>query len=162
MEQNTQKSLDGFIAVIEETARLIGDIAQIESAKAEAASLGQHYLLDGYIQTEQAQILKLRGLEQRRTRFARELGWDSLTFRQILSRVSLRQQGILQPLFEDLEQQLIWLQDARGAAEQIIKVRIHELDVMLKGQTGSAYDNTGSISADAPAPLHSAMKDTYV
>ena len=70
MEQNAQKSFDSFIAVLEDTAQLVGDIADIESAKAEAASLNQHHLLDGYIQTEQAQILKLRGLEQRRARFA--------------------------------------------------------------------------------------------
>ena len=67
MEQNAQKSFDSFIAVLEDTAQLVGDIADIESAKAEAASLNQHHLLDGYIQTEQAQILKLRGLEQRRS-----------------------------------------------------------------------------------------------
>ena len=165
MEQNAQKSFDSFdsfIAVLEDPAQLVGDIADIESAKAEAASLNQHHLLDGYIQTEQAQILKLRGLEQRRARFAGDLGWGSLTFRQILAVAPPYQQSVLQPLFEYLEQQLMWLQDARGAAEQIIKVRLHELDVALAGQTGSSYDNSGSVTDSAPAPLHSVMRETYV
>ncbi len=56
----------------------------------------------------------------------------------------------------------MWLQDARGAAEQIIKVRLHELDVALAGQTGSSYDNSGSVTDSAPAPLHSVMRETYV
>lgn len=160
MEQNTQELFDDFAAVIEETARLISHIAQVEADKATAASLRQHHLLDGYIQEEQAQILKLRGLEQRRTRLAGELGWDSLTFRQILARASLRQSSRLQPLFEELEWQLGRLKDSRAAAEQIIKVRLHELDVILAAQAGSSYDNSGSVSATPP--LHSAMRDTYV
>ncbi len=160
MEQKTQDLFDDFISVIKETTLLLGDIAQVETDKAEAASLKQHHLLDGYIQAEQAQILKLRGLEQRRLRLARELGWDSLTFRQILVSAPLRQSGRLRPLFEDLEQQLMQLRDSRMAAEQIIKVRLHELDVALSGQTGSSYDNSGNVSSGSA--LHPAMRDTYV
>lgn len=160
MDQRTQDFFDDFVAVIEETIGLIGDIAQVESDKAEAASLKQHHLMDGYIQEEQAQILKLRGLEQRRIRLAKELGWDSLTFRQILSRVSLRQSSRLQPLFEELEEQLKWLQDSRSAAERMIKVRLHEMDIVLARQNGSAYDDSGSINPGPP--LHSVMRDTYV
>lgn len=160
MEQKTQDLFDDFISVIRETTLLLGDITQVEADKAEAASLKQHHLLDGYIQAEQAQILKLRGLEQRRLRLARELGWDSLTFRQILASAPLRQSGRLRPLFEDLELQLMQLRDSRMAAEQIIKVRLHELDVALSGQTGSSYDNSGNVSSGSA--LHPAMRDTYV
>lgn len=160
MEQNARDLFDDFTALIEETAQLVGDIAQIESDKAEAASLRQHHLLDGYIQEEQAQILKLRGLEQRRMRLAKELGWESLTFRQIIAKVPLRQRGRLQPLFDDLEQQLRQLKDARDAAEQIIKVRLHELDIILAGQNGGSYDNSGNVNS--AVQLHSSMRDTYV
>lgn len=160
MEMKTQELFDEFTTVIKETTQLIGDIAQVEADKAEAASLKQHHLLDGYIQKEQAQILKLRGLEQRRIRLAAGLGWDSLTFRQILAGASLRQRGLLQPLFEELESELKRLRDSRRAAEQIIKVRLHELDMALAGQAGGSYDNSGSV-ASAPL-LHSAMRDTYV
>jgi len=160
MEQRAQDLFDDFTAVIEETIQLISDIAQVEADKAEAASLKQHHLMDGYIQKEQAQILKLRGLEQRRIRLAKGLGWDSLTFRQILSKVSLRQGGRLQPLFEELQWQLGLLQDSRNAAERIINVRLHELDIALAAQAGSSYDNSGNVSSNPP--LHSAMRDTYV
>ena len=160
MEQRTQELFDCFTSVIEETLWLVSDIAQIEADKAEAASLRQHHLLDGYIQTEQAQILKLRGLEQKRVRLAKDLGWDSLTFSQILERVSFRQSGQLRPLFEDLEWQLMRLKDSRSAAEQIINVRLHELDIALSRQTGGSYDNSGNVNS-APA-LHPSMRDTYV
>ena len=41
MEQTTQDLFDSFTSVLEETIRLIGDIAQVETDKAEAASLRQ-------------------------------------------------------------------------------------------------------------------------
>ena len=53
MEQTTQDLFDSFTSVLEETIRLIGDIAQVETDKAEAASLRQHHIIDDYIQTEQ-------------------------------------------------------------------------------------------------------------
>lgn len=160
MEQKTQELFDDFISVIKETAELVGQIAQVEADKAEAASLRQHHLLDGYIQEEQAQILKLRGLDQKRSRLAQNLGWDSLTFRQILAKAPLRQSGQMRPLFDELEQQLMRLKDSRDAAEQIINVRLHELDVALAGYTAGSYDNAGNVHS-GPV-LHSPMRDTYV
>ena len=66
MNQNTQETLEEFAAVIRDLSVVAVHIAQIEEAKAAAASARRHELLDGYIQDEQAHILKLRGLEQRR------------------------------------------------------------------------------------------------
>lgn len=160
MDQNTQDLFENFMAVIDETVQLVYDITQVETAKTEAASLRQHHLINGYVQQEQAQILKLRGLEQRRTRLVRDLGWDGLTFRQILDQASLRQRNQMQPLFEELEWQVRQLQDSMDAAGSIIRVRLHELDVALAQQTGSSYDSSGN--AGVSAPLHSAMRDTYV
>lgn len=160
MDQNTQDLFENFMAVIDETVQLVYDITQVETAKTEAASLRQHHLINGYVQQEQAQILKLRGLEQRRTRLVRDLGWDGLTFRQILDQASLHQRNQMQPLFEELEWQVRQLQDSMDAAGSIIRVRLHELDVTLAQQTGSSYDSSGN--AGASVPLHSAMRDTYV
>lgn len=160
MIQNTQELFQDFILVIEDLAVLSEKIAQMEEAKAEAASLKRHELLDDYMQEEQAQILKLRGLEQRRIRLTQALGWDSLTFRQILEQAQPDQVRQLSPCFEELEQQLKRLQQSRKAAEQIINVRIHELQVAIAEQEGSGYDNAGNISLDSP--YRSKMRNTYV
>ena len=160
MIQNTQELFEDFIAVIDELAELCENIAYIEEAKAEAASLKQHEFLDDYIQEEQAQILKLRGLEQHRLRLAQELGWNSLTFSQILEIAEPAQVEQLSPCFYDLELQLKRLQQSRKAAEQIINVRIHELQVAIAKQEGSGYDNAGNINLNYP--YRSKIRNTYV
>ncbi|MCI8865465.1 MAG: hypothetical protein HFG60_09320 [Lachnospiraceae bacterium] len=160
MSQQTQEPFEEFMEVIRELTSLAGAIAGVEEAKAEAAAQKRHQFLDGFIQEEQAQILKLRGLEQRRLRLAKALGWESLTFRQILEKAPPRQSQLLKPVFYDLEQKLGRLQKARKSSEQIIRVRLHELEGAIAQMQGGPYDNAGNVSLNPPAG--SKMRDKYV
>lgn len=160
MEQQTQELFDDFVSVIKELTTVVRDISQVEEAKAEAASLKKHELLNGYIQEEQAHILKLRGLEQRRIRLAKDLGWESLTFRQILDVASLRQAPLLRSLFFDLQDQMNRLTKARDASEHIIGVRLHELQTAIAQQEGGSYDESGNVNLNSQ--FHSRLRDTYV
>ncbi len=160
MNHDRQELLDNFIAVIKDLTVLAGDIAQVEDHKAQAASQKRHELLDGIIQKEQAQILKLRGLEQHRVRRAKALGWESLTFRQILEKAEPGEKEVLTPLFTELERQLKRLGDSRRSSEQIIKVRIHEIETAIARQQGGSYNSAGSVSPKTPP--HLKMRDTYV
>ncbi|MCI8295831.1 MAG: hypothetical protein HFG22_08105 [Lachnospiraceae bacterium] len=162
MDRSTQlqEALDGFITVIKDLTTLAGDLTRIERAKADAASQKQHHVLDDCIQDEQAYILKLRGFEQHRIKQMKILGWDGLTFRQVLEKADPDQKERLTPLFTALEQQLTQLTQAKGAADQIIRVRVHELERLIALQGGSGYDSGGKV--DLGAPSHSKMKDRYV
>lgn len=160
MNQTLQESFEEFTAVIRDLAAVVSDIGRVEEAKARAASEKRHQLLDGYIQQEQAQILKLRGLEQHRIRLAETLGWNSLTFRQILENASPEQAEVLKPIFLRLEEELSQMQQARKSSEQIIQVRLHEIQTAIAKQEGSSYDNTGNVNLNAP--LHNKIRDTYI
>lgn len=160
MNQNTQETLEEFAAVIRDLSATAVHIAQVEEAKAAAASQRRHELLDGYIQDEQAQILKLRGLEQRRLRLMDALGWKSLTFRQILEKAAPEQDHLLRPLFLELEQHLKRLENARKSSEQIINARLHEMNVIMARQQGRSYDSTGSLNASSP--IRTKLQDKYV
>ena len=81
-------------------------ISELEEAKAEAASTRQHQKIDGFLKEEQALILKLRGLEQLRMKQAGVLGWQGLTFRQILERADGGQKELLSPLFDKMNSRL--------------------------------------------------------
>ena len=160
MNQTTATTLNEWIAVIQETATTADAISRIETAKAEAASDRQHDRLDGYIQREQALILKLRGLEQKRTHLAESLGWKGLTFRQILEKSSEEERKSLQPVFDHLEETLHGLEHSRKASEQIINVRLHELQVAIARKEGGSYDDAGNVNLNSP--YYSKMKDRYV
>ncbi len=102
----TEHSFEDFTAVIQSLIKVTDKITLIEREKAAAAADRKHELLDNCIQEEQAVLLQLRGLEQKRFRLMEGLGWKDLTFRQLLKRVSPEKQQILSPLFDDLDRKL--------------------------------------------------------
>lgn len=150
MDQTAQEALNEYMIVIRDLTRTAGAIARVEETKTEAAAGKRHELLDGCIQEEQALLLKLRGLEQHRMKLQQALGWDSLTLQQILEKASGEQAETLTPLFQQLEQQLNRLLYAHQNAEQIIKVRLHELEVFTS--QGASYNNDGKVNPSGNPP----------
>lgn len=114
-----------------ELTEVVCELAQQEEEKASAASERRHEALDGCIRQEQALLMKLKGLEQRRTELIGQLGWDSLTFRQILSQAPEAEKVLMEPLFFSLDWEIGRLRRAHEAANRIIGSRIHELQIFL-------------------------------
>lgn len=149
MNPETDKVLyEDFLAIIRDLRDTARKIAQVEEEKAVAVSLKRHELLEGFMKREQAGILKLRGLDQHRVRLVKLLGWESLSFSQILEKVSPIQQEYLKALFSELERELMGLMESKELAERIINVRIYEMMIIVKRKDGIPYDHTGNVNLD--------------
>lgn len=160
MSQTIQEPFTEYITIIQNLTAVAGSIARTEETKTAAVSARKHEILDDCIQEEQALLLKLRGLEQHRTRLQQTLGWEDLTLRQILDAASPEQTEALTQPFQKLDQQLRRLQTAREASERILKVRLHELEVF--SQMGASYDNGGNVSQNNAPQGTNRIRDTYV
>ena len=154
----TEHSFEDFTAVIQSLIKVTDKITLIEREKAAAAADRKHELLDNCIQEEQAVLLQLRGLEQKRFRLMEGLGWQDLTFRQLLKRVSPEKQQILSPLFDDLDRKLKALTSAKEDADRMILTRVRELEIFLSRSENPSYSPDGT----AEAPRSFSQKDTYV
>lgn len=159
MNQTTQATLQDYIQIIRNLTAAARQITRTEEIKTAAASEKRHELLDGCIQEEQALLLKLRGLEQHRTQLQKTLGWDSLTFRQILAAASPEQCALLAPVFQELDQQMQKLQNAREGAERILNVRLRE--IKHYAQQGTSYNNGGGVNPPK-SPSQGRIRSTYV
>lgn len=153
----TTDLLDDFIKVINQLTETVKELIQMENAKAESASNGEHSRMDGLLKEEQVYILKLKGLEQRRSRLQDGLGWSGLTFRQILA-AAKEQESLLSPLFSELEEQVNRLQDARDSALRVIRVRLREFASVLSTGEGQSYSDNGEVEVSIPTHFH----DKYV
>ncbi len=160
MSQTIHDPLKNYITVIQDLTAVAGDITHVEEIKTAAAADKRHELLDGCIQEEQALLLKLRGLEQHRISLQKDLGWDTLTLQQILDRSSEEERELLSPVFARLDHYLRRLQQAREAAEKILKVRLHELEVF--SQMGASYDNSGNVNPPGKPQGGGRIRSTYV
>ncbi|MEY8426318.1 flagellar export chaperone FlgN [Lachnospiraceae bacterium 46-15] len=154
----TEHSFEDFTAVIQSLNKVTDKITLIEREKAAAAADRKHEILDNCIQEEQAVLLKLRGLEQKRSRLMEGLGWKDLTFRQLLERISPEQREILSPLFDELNGKLKALTSAKEDADRMILTRVRELEIFLSRRENPSYGSDGT--SEAPRPF--SQKDTYV
>ena len=134
--------LEAFGRTLEQLADLMVSLTQTENAKAEAASSGSHGRINGFLQQEQALILRLRGLEQHRAKQMKALGWEGLTFRQVLDRASQEETAVLSPLFDRLTGQLKLLTDSRDSADRILKLRLKEFQETLAGAPKPNFHDT--------------------
>ena len=159
-DKNRQILYEGFLDIIRDLTDVAYKIAQVEEEKAVAMSQKRHELLDGFMKREQAGILKLRGLDQHRIRLAKRLGWDSLTFSQILEEVHPGQREYLKMLFLKLEQELMRLIQSKELVERIINVRIYELLITVERKSGIPYDHTRMVSLDERS--YANLCDRYV
>lgn len=157
-QKDTKDILEEFACTINSLGETVRDIAQIEEEKAEAASLGLHGRMDGFLKQEQVYILKLRGLEQKRQRLADAMGWKGLTFRQILEQATEHQQKRLAPLFTHLDSEIRHLQESKDSAERMIHVRLREFEYILSDKKGGSPDETGHMAGGSSSLFH----DRYV
>lgn len=155
MEQHTAP--DQLCQVLQQTADVLTDLRKIEQQKADAAASKQHQLLDGLIRSQQALILKLRGLEQHRKKLMDELGFQGLTFRQALAQSDPELSRLLSPHFTALTQAARQLKETKEASDQILKVRLRELSFLTAGAQGISYESNGGITPQ----LAPHFKNTY-
>jgi len=150
--------LDEFAVVLSQLTEVVHALAELEEQKADAAANSQHHLINDFLNPEQALVLKLRGLEQKRIRLADHLGWQGLTFRQILEQADDRQSLVLNPLFIDLSTPVKRLTEAKDASEKMIRLRLRELETTVAGEGGQSYGNNDKNLSRTP--VH--FQDQYV
>lgn len=156
--QKNTTSLEYFTEVLMQLTDVVKSLTEIEEQKAEAAAGRRHDLINNFLNPEQAQILKLRGLEQKRIQLAGCLGWKGLTFRQILEQADSSQRALLTPCFIQLNRQIKRLTQAREASDKIIRLRLRELKTALDCEGTENFDSGNQTAADAPLHFH----DKYV
>lgn len=79
-----------FTKVIEEFITLFDHLIEIEQEKLDAAVKNRVTFVEDCMHKEQAAVLQLRGLEQKREAEQKHLGMEGYTFRQILEEAPKR------------------------------------------------------------------------
>lgn len=135
-----------FIAIIEEFIEFFDGLISIEQEKLDAATKNQVTFVEECMHKEQAAILRLRGLEQRREKEQEQLGMTGYTFRQILECAPPDAVDTLSPLFDQLSDQVRMMQSLSDSAKDIIEVNLHMIQSSLskKAPGGETYSSSGT------------------
>lgn len=132
-----------LLSILPRLSEVLKQMTTEEEAKAAAASSGRHEQLDAILTREQALILELRGLEQKRIAMLDQAGLGQASFRQILEQEDADGRERLTPLFDDLTGVSGRLRQAKENADRILNVRLHEIRRFSAGGNAPHYDSYG-------------------
>ena len=139
--------LSAFRELIRQFIELFDRMLPLEQSKLEVVSRNQVALLEDIIKKEQAEIMALRGLDQRRERMQEELGWKDLTFQEILRRLPEEERP------DELAARVTQFQSVTESSKTIMEVNLHAINQMAARQGGGTktYKEDGSVEA---GPAH--------
>ncbi len=145
--------MDNFTAfskIIEEYIALFDHLIPIEQEKLDAAVKNRVTFVEDCMHKEQAAVLQLRGLEQKREAQQKILGMEGYTFRQILEHAPQEAAAILSPLFDQLAERVRTFQSISGSARDIIEVNLHVIQSALaaEGPGKATYSAAGQKKDD--------------
>lgn len=139
-----------FIKIIEEFIELFDGLISVEQSKLEATVKNRVTFVEECMNKEQAAILRLRGLEQKREAEQERLGMKDYTFRQILEHAPEDSVTELTPLFNRLSEQVRTFQSISESAKNAIEVNLHVIQSAISSDMAgkNTYSPTGDKKDD--------------
>ena len=128
-----------FAEIIREFIQLFDALIRVEQTKLESAVENKVSFVEECMNKEQAAILKLKGLEQKREAEQQKLNAEGLTFRQILGKVPEEDALMLKPLFEELSAKVQDFQSVSSSARDIIELNLHMIHTSLKADDDAHF-----------------------
>lgn len=127
--------LTEFTELLHHLLELFDRLIPLEQSKLEAVSQNRVSRLEEIIKREQADILSMRGLDQKRVRIQEKLGWKDLTFREILEQLPPDQRPQIQILFDELSSRVRTFQSVTDSSRSIMEVNLHNIEKLIAAQT---------------------------
>ncbi len=150
-------SLDDFKAVVGDLITFLEDFDKTEREKLDAVQRNLVTFVEEAMKKEQAGILKLRGLDKKRESIQKDLGWEGMSFQQILSQVNDVERAQLKPLFDKLSNSVRQFNDTKDSAQKALEINLHHINTLLakkSSEESNAYNSKGNAQESKKTTRH--------
>ena len=117
-----------FADLMKEFIEFFDTLIPIEQDKLDATVKNRVGILEDFMHKEQAAVMRLRGLEQKREAELKRLGLEGCTFRQILDKIPDTDAAMLKPLFDRIDSQVRVMQSLSGSIKDAIEVNLRMIE----------------------------------
>ena len=145
--------MERFKKVITDLAQLFEDALPLEHEKLTAVQNDDVAGLEDCMKREQAIMMKIRGLEQKRERTQQELGWQDKSFREIIKDLPEEQQPEMQELFDRLSIAVKVFQDANQSALDTMKVHLKDIERVMKIKDPEGRYTQDGVAMNSDRPM---------
>ncbi len=148
-----------FADLMKEFIEFFDTLIPIEEDKLDATVKNRVALVEDFMHKEQAAVMRLRGLEQKREAEQKRLGLEGCTFRQILEKVPDTDAAMLKPLFDKMDAQIRTMQSLSGSIKDAIEVNLRVIELRLAGDSpGRATYSAAGKKAETENTRHFASR----
>lgn len=140
--------LTEFAEVIHRYIEVFDRLIPLEQNKLDVVKQKRISMLEEIGKKEQAEALAIRGLEQKREKAQEKLGFQGMTFQEILNRLPQEQQPEMKALFNELGDKVRTFQSLADSSKSIIEVNLHTVNKMIAEQKQGkpqTYSEDGSV-----------------
>lgn len=129
--------MEHYVNLLNEFLELFEEMILVEKEKRDVVIAHDLLRLEDLMKKEQAGIMKIRGMEQRRIRMQNDLGFGDKTFQVLLQEVSDEERLRLTPIFRKLEDAIRRFRVTNESTSQVIETALHDLNTKF-GQEDAA------------------------
>ena len=134
-----------FTKVIEDYISLFEELIPLEQTKLDAAVKNRVTFVEESTNKEQALLMKMRGLEQRREDVQKKMGIENYTFKEILDKAEADDIEPLELLFNRLAERVTSFKSVNDAARDAIETNLYNIQKAMAAE-GATYNAAGSKS----------------
>lgn len=149
------KEASGYVQtlmdILKETNDLLIEMTADVQKKFDAAVNHKILEIENCMKKEQALILRLRGLEQNRQKVQKQMGYENLTFREIIAKQSPEEREPLEQMFLQMQQHLKEYQKIAKNAKNAMELNLHRIDrtlEQLRGMQANVYQENGNVFSE--------------
>ena len=124
--------MEQLIKILLETIEFIDEITEVENKKFQATLKNNINTVNECMKQEQALLLKLRGIDKKRESIQKDLGFENLTFTQIIEKAPLSHKKQLSELFDTLNLKLDRYKDIFTNTQNAIEINLHNINKKLE------------------------------
>lgn len=114
-----------FYSIVISLIELLENLISVEKNKLEAVASKNLEVLNTCIKNEQVQVLKLKGLDKKREQTLTALGYQNLTFREILAKLPADQKEEGNKLFTTLQKATTEFNAINDSVKVALDVNLH-------------------------------------
>lgn len=139
--------MDILYNLLKENIELYNNFLELENEKYEAALKDDISTMDDIVSKEQAYYLQMRGLENKRDKVLKDLGFNDKTLKEIIELSENEQKLKLTEMYDELNRLIKELKKIKTLCKNIFEVRIHRVDRVMKqlGEKENAYSSKSLI-----------------
>ncbi len=145
--------MERFKKVINDLIVLFEESLPLEHEKLKAVQNDDVAAVEDCMRREQAVMMKMKGLEQKREKVQQELGWQDKSFREIINAVPEDDRQEMKELFDRLSNAVKVFQDANQSALDMMKVHLKDIERVMKIKDAEGRYNQDGNALNSERPM---------